>query len=77
MMGLNFNPNYYVDITSEFNLKIKAILKHKSQAPERFVNLAKLMNSYRAAQCNAPIGKFAKHASSIKFPFFRYKNIIT
>ena len=77
MMGLNFNPNYYVDITSEFNLKIKAILKHKSQAPERFVNLAKLMNSYRAAQCNAPIGKFAEaYKFNKNFPFSDIRSLL-
>ena len=47
LMGLNFNPDYYVDITKYFKLKVKAILKHESQNPQRFVELAKMMNSYR------------------------------
>ena len=29
LMGVNFNPNYYVDITDYYELKKEAILKHK------------------------------------------------
>ena len=29
LMGLNFNPDYYVDITKYFKTKVRAILKHK------------------------------------------------
>ena len=70
LMGINFVPDYYVDITDFYKYKVQAILKHKSQKPKRFVNLINLMNSYRAAQCNAPIGHYAesfKFCSS--FPF--------
>ncbi len=70
MMGINFNPDYYVDITKFISNKIEAIMCHKSQKPKRFSNLANLMNSYRAAQCNAPIGSFAEAYSFEKsFPF--------
>ena len=70
LMGLNFNPDYYVDITKYFKLKVKAILEHESQNPQRFVELAKMMNSYRAAQCNAPIGHFAEcYKFRASFPF--------
>ena len=70
LMGVNFNPCYYVDITNYVNLKKEAILKHKSQKPERFVDLFKLMNSYRAAQCNAPKGKYAEaYSFKSSFPF--------
>ena len=43
MMGINFLPNYYVDITQFMNDKINSITCHKTQKPERFINLAKLM----------------------------------
>ncbi len=70
LMGINFNPNYYIDITDHYKFKKEAILKHKTQDPKRFVSLFKLMNSYRAAQCNAPKGYYAEAYSFIpSFPF--------
>ena len=39
LMGINFNPNYYVDITDYYESKKNAILKHISQNPQRFVDL--------------------------------------
>ena len=47
MMGVNFNPSHYIDITSVFSLKKKSISFHETQKPERFYNLIELMNSYR------------------------------
>ena len=77
MMGINFNPNFYVDITDYCSLKEEAILKHKTQKPERFVDLFKLMNSYRAAQCNAPKGKYAEaYAFDPSFPFSDIREIL-
>ena len=70
LMGINFNPNYYVDITDYYELKKEAILEHKTQSPQRFVDLFELMNAYRAAQCNAPKGNFAEAYNFIpSFPF--------
>ena len=70
MMGINFLPNYYVDITKYMNDKINSISFHKTQKPERFINLAKLMNSYRSAQCNAPKGSYAEaYFFEPSFPF--------
>lgn len=77
LMGINFNPNYYVDITDHYEEKKKAVLKHKTQKPKRFVELFKLMNSYRAAQCNAPIGFFAEaYSFTSSFPFSDIRNIL-
>ena len=73
LMGINFNPNFYIDITEYFVFKKEAILKHKTQKPQRFIDLAKLMNSYRAAQCNAPKGKYAE-AYSFE-PYFPFTDI--
>ena len=70
LMGLSFEPNYYVDITQYFSEKIKAILAHKSQKPEKFVKVVKIMNGYRAAQCNAPEGYFSEcYKVKRRFPF--------
>lgn len=70
LMGLNFNPNYYVDITDYYEFKKEAILKHKTQDPQRFVDLFELMNSYRSAQCNAPKGHYAEaYKFTASFPF--------
>ena len=77
LMGINFNPNFYVDITEHFLLKKEAILKHKTQKPQRFVDLFKLMNSYRAAQCNAPKGSYAEaYFFKPSFPFSDIREIL-
>ena len=77
LMGVNFLPNYYFDITDHFEKKKEAILKHNSQNPQRFVDLSKLMNSYRAAQCNAPKGTYAEAYSFIpSFPFSDIREIL-
>ena len=66
-------PDY---INNEACLR-NAILKHKSQNPKRFVELAILMNSYRAAQCNAPKGVFAEaYFFERSFPFADIRNIL-
>ena len=77
LMGINFNPDFYIDITEHFLLKKKAILKHETQKPQRFVDLAKLMNSYRAAQCNASKGKYAEaYSFEPSFPFTDIRHIL-
>ena len=77
MMGVNFNPNFYFDITDYCLLKEEAILKHESQNPKRFVDLFKLMNSYRAAQCNAKKGKYAEAYNFVSsFPFSDIRRLL-
>jgi LmbE family N-acetylglucosaminyl deacetylase len=77
LMGINFIPNYYVDITDHYEAKKEAILKHETQNPQRFVDLFELMNSYRAAQCNAPKGHYAEAYSFIpSFPFSDIKDVL-
>ena len=77
LMGVNFQPNYYFDITDHFEKKIEAILSHNSQSPQRFVDLSKLMNSYRAAQCNAPQGRYAEaYSFSPSFPFTDIRELL-
>jgi N-acetylglucosamine malate deacetylase 1 len=77
LMGVNFQPNYYIDITDYIEFKKEAVLQHNSQAPQRFVDLFKLMNSYRAAQCNAPQGKYAEaYSFSPSFPFTDIREVL-
>ena len=77
MMGINFNPSYYIDITTIYKDKVKAILEHKSQGPKRFVDLINLMNSFRAAQCNAPLGTYAEAYYFEKtFPFSDIRDLL-
>ena len=77
LMGINFQPNYYVDITDYFELKKNAILSHKSQNPNRFVDLFKLMNAYRAAQCNLPKGSYVEgYRFTPSFPFSDIRDIL-
>lgn len=77
MMGINFNPIYYIDISKFMTDKIKSIYCHKSQNPERFVKLIRLMNSYRAAQCNAPEGEYAEaYFFESSFPFSDIRSML-
>ena len=70
LMGVGFQPDFYVDITPYFEKKKHAILVHHSQQPEKFLNAAALMNRYRAAQCNAPEGCYAEtYRMDARFPF--------
>ena len=70
LMGVGFLPDYFVDITDHHDAKQTAILAHHSQRPERFAAAAKLMNRYRAAQCNAPEGCYAEsYRTDSRFPF--------
>ena len=77
LMGINFNPEIYIDITDSFFDKKSAILSHKSQNPEKFFKVAKLMNTYRAAQCNAPEGNYAEAYRLYKnFPYVDIRNLL-
>ena len=77
LMGINFSPNYYVDITKYHESKKEAVLKHKTQKPQRFVDLFELMNSYRAAQCNAPKGIYAEAYNFVpSFPFSDIREVL-
>ena len=70
LMGVGFTPEFYVDITAHAEAKTKAIMAHESQHPHRFAEAAKIMNRYRAAQCNAPDGHYAEaYRLDRRFPF--------
>lgn len=77
LMGINFNPQYYIDISSEYENKINAIMEHKSQNPKKFVEAVKLMNRYRSAQCNFKNTKYAEtYRFENKFPFADINGLI-
>ena len=70
LMGVNFLPDYYVDITDHFENKKKAILAHKNQNPKKFLKAIKLQNSFRAGQCNYDIGHYVEAFKfENRFPF--------
>ena len=77
LMGINFNPDYYVDITPFFKIKSKAILKHRSQKPRNFLEATSLLNRFRSAQCNAPNGNYAEaFRFESKFPFADIRSLL-
>lgn len=77
LMGIEFTPDYYVDITPYAEAKAKAIMVHESQQPTRFVEAMRLMNRYRAGQCNAPDGHYAEaYQLSRRFPFADIRSML-
>ena len=77
LMGVGFTPDYYVDITPHADAKTKAIMAHESQHPDRFAEAARIMNRYRAAQCNAPDGHYAEaYRLERRFPFTDIRSML-
>ncbi len=77
LMGVNFNPNLYVDISEVFNKKADAIMFHKSQTPEKFLEATTLMNRFRSAQCNAPKNNYAEaYRHDPSFPFSDIRSLL-
>ena len=76
IMGVGFAPTHYIDVTPYFARKCKAIRKHKSQDPERFVEMAMLSGRYRSAQCNAPEGYAEVFRFEPIYPFADLRNLL-
>ena len=77
LMGVNFNPNIYIDISDYFNDKAQAILKHKSQRPEKFLKAIEINNKFRAAQCNAGGQSYAEvFRFEPTFPFVDIRSLL-
>ena len=77
LMGINFLPEYYVDITFFYESKRKAILCHNSQFPLDLLEASEIMNRYRAAQCNLPKANFVEaFRPNNTFPFADLRNIL-
>lgn len=77
LLGVNFIPSYYIDITRCFHFKKEAILKHSSQNPHKFLSAVELTNQFRAAQCNHPTGSYAEvYRYDNKFPFADIRSLL-
>ena len=77
LMGVNFHPNVYIDISEYFNDKAQAILKHKSQNPVKFLNAIEINNKFRAAQCNAGGESYAEvFRFEPSFPFVDLRHLL-
>lgn len=71
--GTGFSPSHYVDISSHWDLKAQAILAHRSQGPEHYLNGARIQNAFRAGQCNGAPGALAE---AFRFePLFPFADI--
>lgn len=77
LMGVNFTPDYYIDITTFFEEKKKAILAHESQNPKTFLNSTTLLNRFRSAQCNSGDGHYAEAFRFEKrFPYSDIRSLL-
>ena len=77
LMGNNFEPDYYIDITKHFYNKKEAIFCHKSQNPNRLFEMVEVMNKYRALQCNALTNQYAETFKIKKqFPFVEMRDFL-
>ena len=77
LLGINFNPQFYIDISKYFEAKKKAILKHKSQSPEKFLKAIEINNIFRAAQCNAGNNSYAEvFRFDSSFPFVDISSLL-
>ena len=77
LMGVNFQPDYYVDITRHIDAKASAIMAHKSQMPHRFTEAMRITNRFRAAQCNAPADHYAEaYSLQSRFPFADIRELL-
>lgn len=76
IMGVGFVPTHYIDITPYIELKRAAIRAHRSQDPERFVDMAELGGRYRSAQCNANQGYAEVFRFEPVFPFGDPRNLL-
>ena len=77
LMGIDFIPDIYVDITDFFDQKKEAILCHKSQNPKKFLEAVFLINRFRSAQCNAPKNNFAEvYKVSKTYPFSDIRGLL-
>ena len=77
LMGVNFNPKIYIDISQHIEEKLYAIMCHKSQNPEKFANATKLLNNFRAGQCNGDVNGYAEaYSFDNVFPFSDIRSLL-
>lgn len=51
--GVDFNPDFYVDITDQMSTKLKMLEEHSSQLKEDSVECLKALNRLRGVQCGS------------------------
>ncbi len=77
LVGINFNPNYYIDISNFFLKKKLAIKSHKSQLPEKYIELVEIWNRFRAIQCNGSKNTYAEaYRFEASFPFADIRHLL-
>lgn len=76
IMGVGFVPTHYIDTTPHFARKREAIRQHRSQDPERFVEMAELGGRFRSAQCNVNDGYAEVFRFDPIFPFGDIRNLL-
>lgn len=58
--GVNFIPDYYVDITSQMDTKIEMVRQHQSQFKEDPEERVRVLNRFRGMQCGKSEIKYAE-----------------
>lgn len=58
--GINFNPQFYVDVTEQYELKKTCLREHVSQEGDRLVGGMEVHNMFRAMQCTPADYKYAE-----------------
>ena len=64
MAGVDFEPQYYVDISSQFEQKKSMLMEHKTQLDSKVVDMIELQNRFRGLQCNW--GMVTKYAEAFR-----------
>jgi N-acetylglucosamine malate deacetylase 1 len=76
MLGVAFDPTYYVDITEHFDLKRTAIGMHQSQAERLYAEACDTWNRFRSLQCNAPGGYAEAFRAEPVYPFPDIRSLV-
>lgn len=77
MLGINCQPDYYIDITKHFERKLQALKLHASQPIERFMERLEVWNRFRGLQSNLPGCKYAEGFSFEKrYPFGEIRGLL-
>ena len=76
-VGIDFNPNYYVDISKFFLKKKLAIKAHVSQFPDKYIELVEIWNRFRSIQCNGQKDTYAEaYRFEASFPFSDIRDLL-
>jgi N-acetylglucosamine malate deacetylase 1 len=75
-MGVNSSPKIFIDISKFKADKKEAIMKHKSQNPERLVYASFLLGEFRAAQCGYRNKQFECFDFNPRFPFMDVRDLM-